>query len=84
MFELFTALESGTLREVFCTGASAVIMPPARIGWQGGGGGGGGADEGTAEGGIEVQVQAADVDDIVFPVVGTSDGPSDVRKMSGQ
>jgi hypothetical protein len=36
-----------------------------------------------AEGGIEVNVQAGDVGDIVFPAVGTSDGPSDLRRPSG-
>jgi len=62
MSELFTASASGTLRESFFTGTSAVVIPTARIGWQRGGGAGGG----TAGGGIEVKVQAADAEDIVF------------------
>jgi hypothetical protein len=39
---------------------------------------------GVVEGGIEVNVQVGDVEDIVFPAVavGTSDGPSDVRRRS--
>ena len=80
MCELVTASASGTLREVFCTGTSAVVIPAARIGWQRSCGG---ADGGSANGGIEVKVRAVDVDNIVFPVVGTSDGPSDLRRRSG-
>jgi branched-chain amino acid aminotransferase len=34
MSELFTAAEAGTLREVFCVGTAAVVIPAARIGWQ--------------------------------------------------
>jgi len=70
MSELFTAPASGALREVFCIGISAVVTPAVRIGWQRSGGRAGG---GTAEGGIEVKVQAADAEDVVFPVAGTSD-----------
>jgi branched-chain amino acid aminotransferase len=37
MSELFTASARGTLREVFCVGTAAVVIPAARIGWQRGG-----------------------------------------------
>jgi branched-chain amino acid aminotransferase len=37
MSELFTASAGGTLREVFCVGTAAVVIPAARIGWQRGG-----------------------------------------------
>jgi branched-chain amino acid aminotransferase len=86
MSELFTASASGTLREVFCVGTAAVVIPAARIGWQRGGsssssntstsngngndGTGGGGSGSAAEGDVEVKVQAADVEDIVLPVVG--------------
>jgi branched-chain amino acid aminotransferase len=72
MSELFAALASGTLREVFCFGTAAVVIPVARIGWQrsdnsdGGSGGPGGGMSGE----VEVKVHAADVRDIVLPVVG--------------
>jgi branched-chain amino acid aminotransferase len=76
MTELFTASASGTLREVFCVGTAAVVIPAARIGWQrsssggssssGNGGNGGSATERD----VEVKVQAAEVEDIVLPVVG--------------
>jgi branched-chain amino acid aminotransferase len=32
--ELFAASASGTLREFFCVGTAAVVIPAARIGWQ--------------------------------------------------
>ena len=32
--ELFAASAAGTLREVFCVGTAAVVIPAARIGWQ--------------------------------------------------
>jgi branched-chain amino acid aminotransferase len=74
MSELFAASASNTLREVFCVGTAAVIIPAARIGWKrsssSGGAGGGGTAEGDEGGGIEVKVQAADVEDIELPVVG--------------
>ena len=54
MSELFAAAGAGTLREVFCVGTAAVVIPAARIGWQRRGGDG-------AE---------AEVQDIVLPVVG--------------
>ena len=70
MSELFATSASGTLREVFCVGTAAVVIPAARIGWQqrsdsssrGTGGGGGGGDTDTE---AEAVVQ-----DIVLPVVG--------------
>jgi branched-chain amino acid aminotransferase len=66
MSELFTESASGILREVFCVGTAAVVIPTARIGWQRGG-----ADEGGAtDGQVEVKVEVADVEDIVFPVMG--------------
>ena len=34
MSELFAASAAGTLREVFCVGTAAVVIPTARIGWQ--------------------------------------------------
>jgi len=80
MSELFAASASRALREGFCTGTSAVVIPAARIGWQRGGAGGAGG--GTAEGRIVVTVQAAGVEYIVFPVAGTSDGPPDLRRRS--
>jgi len=74
MSELFAASACGTLREVFCVGTAAVVIPAARIGWKrsssSGGAGGGSTAEGGGEGGIEVKVQAVDVEDIVLPVVG--------------
>jgi branched-chain amino acid aminotransferase len=57
MSELFAAAEAGTLREVFCVGTAAVVIPAARIGWQRRVGGDG-AD-------AEMHIQ-----DIVLPVVG--------------
>jgi branched-chain amino acid aminotransferase len=79
MTELFTASASGTLREVFCVGTAAVVIPAARIGWQrssstsnsnGSDGSGGEGSGSAAERDVEVKVQAADVEDIVLPVVG--------------
>jgi branched-chain amino acid aminotransferase len=32
--ELFAASAAGTLREVFCVGTAAVVIPAARIGWR--------------------------------------------------
>ena len=58
MSELFAASASGTLREVFCVGTAAVVIPAARIGWQRSSSTGGDA-------GAEEAVQ-----DIVLPVVG--------------
>jgi branched-chain amino acid aminotransferase len=34
MSELFAASAEGTLREVFCVGTAAVVIPTARIAWQ--------------------------------------------------
>jgi branched-chain amino acid aminotransferase len=34
MSELFAASSAGTLREVFCVGTAAVVIPAVRIGWQ--------------------------------------------------
>ena len=34
MSELFAASEAGTLREFFCVGTAAVVIPAVRIGWQ--------------------------------------------------
>ena len=56
MTELFAASRDGTLREVFCVGTAAVVIPAARIGWQRRSGGDADAD--------------AEVQDIVLPVVG--------------
>jgi branched-chain amino acid aminotransferase len=58
MSELFAAAEAGTLRELFCVGTAAVVIPAARIGWQRRVGGDAGAD-------AEMHIQ-----DIVLPVVG--------------
>jgi branched-chain amino acid aminotransferase len=73
MSELFAASASGTLREVFCVGTAAVVIPAARIGWQcsssnssaSGSTGGGGGD-----GDVEAGKEAVQVQDIVLPVVG--------------
>ena len=54
MSELFAAAGAGTLREVFCVGTAAVVIPAARIGWQRRG----------------VDGAEAEVQDIVLPVVG--------------
>ena len=54
MTEMLAASRAGTLREVFCVGTAAVVIPAARIGWQRRGGG-------SAD---------AEVLDIVLPVVG--------------
>ena len=74
MSELFAASASGTLREVFCVGTAAVVIPASRIGWQRSsssssssnstGGGGGDAEAGKAA------ATAMQVQDIVLPVVG--------------
>ena len=37
MSELFSGAAEGTLREVFCVGTAAVVIPVARIGWRRGG-----------------------------------------------
>jgi len=58
MSELFAAAEAGTLREVFCVGTAAVVIPTARIGWQHRVGGSG------ADADAEMHIQ-----DIVLPVV---------------
>jgi branched-chain amino acid aminotransferase len=34
MSELLKASAAGTLREVFCVGTAAVVIPASRIGWQ--------------------------------------------------
>ena len=57
MSELFAASRAGTLREFFCVGTAAVVIPAARIGWQRRAGGS--ADSAETE-----------VLDIVLPVVG--------------
>jgi branched-chain amino acid aminotransferase len=59
MSELFQAAEAGTLREVFCVGTAAVVIPAARIGWQRRVGGDGASTD------AEMHIQ-----DIVLPVVG--------------
>lgn len=61
MSELFAAAEAGTLREVFCVGTAAVVIPAARIGWQRRVGG----DGADADTDAEMHIQ-----DIVLPVVG--------------
>ena len=61
MSELFAAAEAGTLREVFCVGTAAVVIPAARIGWQRRVGG----SAGDADADPEMHIQ-----DIVLPVVG--------------
>jgi len=66
MSELFTALASGTLREVFCIGMAAVI-PATCIRWQ----------RSSSDSGTSVDVEAAEakvVQGIVLPVVGGEDG----------
>ena len=68
MPELFAASASGTLREVFCVGTAAVVIPAARIGWQ--------RRRRCVVGGAEAEAEAEDdgettqVQDIVLPVVG--------------
>ena len=57
--ELFAASASGTLREVFCVGTAAVVIPAARIGWQRSGTGGD----------TDTEAEAV-VQDIVLPAVG--------------
>lgn len=64
MSELFAATEAGTLREVFCVGTAAVVIPAARIGWQRRRVGGDGGDA-SADADAETHIQ-----DIVLPVVG--------------
>ena len=61
MSELFAAAEAGTLREVFCVGTAAVVIPASRIGWQRRVS----ADGVDADSDSEMQIQ-----DIVLPVVG--------------
>lgn len=77
MSELFAVSASGTLREVFCVGTAAVVIPAARIGWQrssssntGGSTGGGGDAEAAGRAVAEAAVAVAEVQDIVLPVVG--------------
>ena len=69
MSELFAASASGTLREVFCVGTAAVVIPAARIGWQRSSSSSADMGAGTQDE-VEVKVQAADVEDIVLPIVG--------------
>jgi branched-chain amino acid aminotransferase len=59
MSELFAAAEAGILRELFCVGTAAVVIPAARIGWQRRAAGDG------ADADPEMHIQ-----DIVLPVVG--------------
>ena len=59
MSELFAAAEAGSLREVFCVGTAAVVIPAARIGWQRRVGNDG------ADADAKMQIK-----DIVLPVVG--------------
>ena len=61
MSELFAAAKAGTLREVFCVGTAAVVIPAARIGWQRRVSG----DGASADADAEMRIQ-----DIVLPVVG--------------
>ena len=56
MSELFAAAEAGTLREVFCVGTAAVVIPAARIGWQR-----------RADGAADAEMH---IQDIVLPIVG--------------
>lgn len=64
MSELFAASAAGTLREFFCVGTAAVVIPAARIGWQ--------RLRPGASAGTE-----AEVVDIVLPPVG---GPGSVAQ----
>jgi branched-chain amino acid aminotransferase len=57
MTELFAAAEAGTLREVFCVGTAAVVIPAARIGWQ----------RRVGDDGPDAEMH---IQDIVLPVVG--------------
>ena len=59
MSELFAASAAGTLREVFCVGTAAAVIPATRIGWQRASPG---ANAGTG----------TEVVDIVLPPVGGS------------
>jgi len=64
MSELFAASASGTLREVFCVGTAAVVIPASRIGWQR-------SNSGSSGTGGDTDTEAeAVVQDIVLPVVG--------------
>jgi branched-chain amino acid aminotransferase len=62
MSELFAASASGTLREVFCVGTAAVVIPAARIGWQR-------SNSSSGSTGGDAEAEEA-VQDIVLPVVG--------------
>ena len=64
--ELFAASASGTLREVFCVGTAAVVIPAARIGWQR-------SSSNSSTGGDVEAAGAGAVQDIVLPVVGGED-----------
>ena len=72
MSELFAASASGTLREVFCVGTAAVVIPAARIGWQrsSSSSSSDSTTGGDADAGAETK---AAVQDIVLPVVGGED-----------
>jgi branched-chain amino acid aminotransferase len=59
MSELLTAAEAGTLREVFCVGTAAVVIPASRIGWQ----------RRVSTDGADVDAEMQ-IQDIVLPVVG--------------
>jgi branched-subunit amino acid aminotransferase/4-amino-4-deoxychorismate lyase len=63
MSELFAASVSSMLREVFCVGTVAVVIPAARIGWQRQR-----CCVGSAE--AEAEGETTQVQDIVSPVVG--------------
>ena len=65
MSELFAASASGTLREVFCVGTAAVVIPAARIGWQRSS-----SSSSSTDGDAESAEAKAAVQDIVLPVVG--------------
>jgi len=58
MSKLFSASAAGTLREVFCVGTAAVVIPALRIGWR------------RPPAGGDARVEAAEVVEIVLPTVG--------------
>ena len=72
MSELFAASASSTLREVFCVGTAAVVIPAARIGWQRSSSSRSSGDN-TTGGDAEAGEAKAAVQDIVLPVVGGDD-----------
>lgn len=74
MPELFAASASGTLREVFCVGTAAVVIPAARIGWQrSSSSSSSSSDSSSPTDGDAEAAEAKAVQDIVLPVVGGED-----------